>query len=411
MSDESWTLTARWVVPVDGPPLERGTVTVRGEKIEAVEPRGTRTADVDCGNAAILPGLVNAHTHLDLSGARGQLPPTPDFTGWLRRVIAYRRQCSPEKVGSDIRGGIAECLHFGTTLVGDISGDGSSWSSLVAAPLRAVVYREWIGLRQTALADAMSPYEWAHNSPPGDTCVPGVSPHAPYSVHMSLINYTYKSRLRFCIHLAETAAELELIDRHRGPFVRFLSDLGVWNPEGLAPSLKWILVRTRRAKHPVYVHCNYLSADAPFLSAGTVVYCPRTHAAFGHPPHPFRDFLRKGIRVALGTDSLASNPDLDVLAEVRFVHGRHPDVPGDVLLRMATLSGAEALGWAEETGSLTPGKSADLVVLPLPDAAADPYHLVFTGNKPVQAVLFRGRWIKLMGTHGKGPIPANDANE
>jgi cytosine/adenosine deaminase-related metal-dependent hydrolase len=124
----------------------------------------------------------------------------------------------------------------------------------------------------------------------------------------------------------------------------------------------------------------------------TIVYCPRTHAAFGHPPHPFCEFLQRGVRVALGTDSLASNPDLDLLAEARFVHQRYPDVPGETILRMATLSGAEALGWADETGSLTPGKSADLVVLPLPEDEADPYRLMLESSTKVRAVLFRGQW-------------------
>ena len=122
----SRTLTARWVFPVSGPPLANGTITVRDDTIEAIEPRGSRTADEDLGNFAIIPGLVNAHTHLDLSGARGLIPPTdPDhFTDWLRGVIAYRRSRTPEQVQEDIRAGLAECLRVGTTLIGDIAAEG-----------------------------------------------------------------------------------------------------------------------------------------------------------------------------------------------------------------------------------------------------------------------------------------------
>src|SRR5262249_13363073 len=138
---------------------------------------------------------------------------------------------------------------------------------------------------------------------------------------------------------------------------------------------------------------NYLPWTSYYPDNCGLVYCPRTHAAFGHPRHSFREFLRCGIRVALGTDSLASNPDLNLLAEARYVYERYPDVPGETLLRMATLSGAGVLGWADETGSLTPGKSADLVVLPLPDVdVADPYKLVFDSDTSVRAVLFRGHW-------------------
>jgi len=196
------------------------------------------------------------------------------------------------------------------------------------------------------------------------------------------------------IHLAESAAELELLETHSGPFVQFLQDLGVWEPGGLVHSIDWILAKSRRASLALYAHGNYLRPDALIPPHGTIVYCPRTHAAFGHPPHPFRDFLARGVRVALGTDSLASNPDLDLLDEARFVHRLYPDFPGDTLLRMATLSGAEALGWADETGSLSPGKSADLVVVPISGSStADPHRLVFDSSDSVQAVLFRGRWV------------------
>src|SRR5262249_28807341 len=107
------TLTARYVFPVSRPSLERGLITIAGHRIVAAEPHGTRAADLDLGDAAIIPGLVNAHTHLDLTGARGLTPPTPDFTAWLRSVIAFRRQQQPEQVQTDIQVGIAECVRSG----------------------------------------------------------------------------------------------------------------------------------------------------------------------------------------------------------------------------------------------------------------------------------------------------------
>ncbi|HJZ59389.1 MAG TPA: amidohydrolase family protein, partial [Gemmataceae bacterium] len=145
--------------------------------------------------------------------------------------------------------------------------------------------------------------------------------------------------------------------------------------------------------HALFVHCNYTPAEAArYFHAGmSIVYCPRTHAAFAHPPHPFREFLARRVRVCLGTDSLASNPDLDILAEARFVRQRYPDFPGDTLLRMVTLSGAEALGWADETGSLETGKSADFVAVPLPDReAADPHELLFADHPAERRTVFRG---------------------
>jgi cytosine/adenosine deaminase-related metal-dependent hydrolase len=390
---ETWTLTAGWVFPVDGPPLERGVVAIAGDKILAVEAHGRQAVDVNLGDAAVLPGLVNAHTHLDLSAMRGLAPPT-HFTDWLRQVITHRRGRTPEQVQGDVRAGLAECLRFGTTLLGDISGDGGSWDLLAEAPVRAVVFREFLGLTKERASGAWERLDrWLASRPATPTLRPGVSPHAPYSVRSSLFLAASTRGEPVAVHLAETAAEQELLALRRGPFVPFLKDLGVWDPEGLAEDTDHVLRLLNGPSPTLLVHGNFLHPAAAIPANAAVVYCPRTHAVFGHPPHPFREFLARGVRVAVGTDSLASNPDLDVLAEIRFLHRLHPDVPGATLLRMATLSGAEALGWADETGSLTPGKSADLVVVPLRGDDADPHSLVLRSDAPIWRVLFRGQWV------------------
>jgi cytosine/adenosine deaminase-related metal-dependent hydrolase len=371
-----------------------------------------RSPDEDLGNAAIIPGLVNAHTHLDLSGARGLIPPTdPDhFTDWLRGVIAYRRSRTPEQVQADTRAGLAECLRHGTTLLGEIAAEGASWDALAAAPTRAVVFREVIGLsteRFTEAVKALHVWRKEHSATP--TCRIAVSPHAPYSVSGALIRSLAWNGWAMTVHLAESPAELELLERHSGPFRDFLESLGVWEPGNLADSLRFILWRTQRSPCVLFAHGNYLPADTKLKPNQSVVYCPRTHAAFGHPPHPFRDFLARGVRVCLGTDSLASNPDLDILAEARFVRSRRPDFSGNQLLRMVTLSGAEALGWENECGSLEVGKSADFVAVPLPDAdASDPHELrlaehagAWSGREAAlrrdrsrveRRTMFRGQW-------------------
>jgi cytosine/adenosine deaminase-related metal-dependent hydrolase len=192
--------------------------------------------------------------------------------------------------------------------------------------------------------------------------------------------------------LAETPAEQELLVLRRGPFVSFLQELGVWDPEGLAEDVGHVLQLLSGVQPTLIVHGNYLPPEAELPANASLVYCPRTHAAFGHRPHPFRAFLDRGICVALGTDSLASNPDLNLLAEARFLHQQCPDVPAEAILRMATLSGAEALGWADETGSLRMNKSADFVVLPLEGSDnGRPYEQLLTSTAPPVAVFFRGR--------------------
>jgi cytosine/adenosine deaminase-related metal-dependent hydrolase len=392
---ESWSLTAQFIFPVDGPPLENGIVVVEGALIKAIEPAGARKPDLNLGGCVVIPGLVNAHTHLDLSGLRGKIPKAANFTDWLKAVIHHRRGLSPAEIQEAIQGGLKESLFTGTTLLGDISGMGLSWVALSAATLRATVFYELLGLPGHRSEQAwIGARTWLASHPASPKCRPGLSPHAPYSVRASLFDLAAHSHVPLSIHLAETREEIELLERHTGSFHGFLEELDVWDPEGLIPSISKLLEMTQDTTNVLLIHGNYLELSLNFPAGSTVIYCPRTHAYFGHSLHPFRDLLTRGVRVALGTDSLASNPDLDVLAELRFLGRQFPDVPGSTLLRMATLNGAEALGWQDETGNLRPGKSADLAVVPLPDRnQSDPYRLLIEGSAPVRAVLFRGRWV------------------
>jgi cytosine/adenosine deaminase-related metal-dependent hydrolase len=388
---EQKTVTARWIFPVTQPPAPHGTITIRGDRIVALEAHTTRRADVDLGNVAILPGFVNVHTHLDLTGARGRCSPDPDFSQWLRRVIAFRRSRTPVEVQADIAAGLTECTRFGATLIGDISGAGASWKLLSAASCRAVVFHELLGLsEERAQQSWQAAQEWLQQHPSTDRCSAGLSPHSPYSVHRTLYSVLGAKPFPIATHLAETQAERELLLSHSGSFVSFLKELNAWDPSGLIAEPEEIVPLL---PHGIFVHCNYLDRATAFTPGQSLVICPRTHAAFGHPHHPFPEMLRRGARVAIGTDSLASNPDLDILAEARFLRRQYPEVEPATLLRLLTLSGAEALGFEAVTGSLTVGKSADLVVVPLPDdARTEPHDLVFDSALPVQGVMFRGEW-------------------
>jgi cytosine/adenosine deaminase-related metal-dependent hydrolase len=391
--DEPWTIRARWVFPADAPPIADGRLTVHGTRILRVAADGR--ADFDAGNAAILPGFVNAHTHLDLGMLHGGCPPTPDLPAWLRCVIAGRMAASPDQVQQAIADGIAACLRSGTTLVGDISAGAASWALLSQAPLRSVVFYELLGLpRDRADRTWRAAQDWLRGAHATERCRPGLSPHAPYSVRRDLFiraaEWCRAFGLPLATHLAETQAELQLLREHAGPFADFLRELNVWDPGGLVAGPEEVLALSREAPAVLFAHGNYLPADTAMAAGQAVVYCPRTHAAFGHAPHPL---LHRGMRVALGTDSLASNPDLGTLAEARFMHARHPDIGGERLLRMLTLDGATALGWGDVTGSLSVRKFADFVVLPLQDAEAnDPHALVWESERAVTAVIIGGAW-------------------
>jgi cytosine/adenosine deaminase-related metal-dependent hydrolase len=336
---------------------------------------------------------------LDLSGAKDRIPPGKDFVGWLREVIRHRRSLLPEQTAKNIEAGIADCIQYGTTLVGDISSQGISWPLLAESPLRSVVFYELLGLpKDRAERTEGEARAWLEKHPATLTCKPGLSPHAPYSVRASLFEAAFRMAQRYelplATHLAETREELELLEHQRGPFIDFLCELGVWDREGLVHDPHDITRQAPVTPNFLAIHGNYLDIQRA-ESNTTFVYCPRTHAAFGNPIHPFRDILAKGGRVCLGTDSLASNPDLSVLAEARFVHQNYSNVSCETLLRMITMSGAEALGWEHETGSLAPGKSADLVVLPLPSRDAhDPHSLIFESSTYVEKVMFLGQWVQ-----------------
>jgi cytosine/adenosine deaminase-related metal-dependent hydrolase len=395
------TYTARWVFPVGGPPLPGGTVTVEGDRIDAVEPRGVRPADMDFGNAALIPGLVNAHTHLDLSAARGAVPLTPadQFTDWLKGVIAHRRQTTVP-VADAVRAGIAESLKYGTTLLGDISADGGSFDLLAESPLRAVVFHEVIGLKRERSKPSYEKYSaWMTGTADTLRTRRAVSPHAPYTTK-ALLYAIVTLDLESCpaasilaSHIAELPGEAEFLATKTGPIREFLDSFGAWANVTIGREYRLILWQLRDAPRSLVIHGNYLTAAdhaRDFTPGMTLVVCPRTHAAFGHPRHPWPDFAAAGVRVAVGTDSLASNPDLDVLAEIRLLHRTNPGVPGELLLRMATLNGAEALGFADECGTLEAGKSADFVAVPLPERVGDPHELLLGDDGGPRRVVFQG---------------------
>jgi cytosine/adenosine deaminase-related metal-dependent hydrolase len=389
-----WSVQARWLFPVEAPPIREGVLTLCGDKILAVEPPGLRSTDCHLGNVAILPGLVNAHTHLDLGALRGKLSPSSDFTQWLRGVVHYRRNSSPEEWKQAIQGGIEECLQAGTTMVGDISVGGHSLPLLAASPLRRIVFYELIGLtKQRARQTWKEAQEWIRQYQFDAGLPVGLSPHAPYSVRKSLFRRTAHCGAPQAIHLAETRLEAELLATKTGPLRKFLEELDAWDADGLAENLDWLVRLPRGHASALFIHGNYVDRQLiEALKGRTVVYCPRTHTAFGHPPHPFPELLAAGVNVALGTDSLASNPDLSILEEMRHVWRRRSGViSGDVLLRMGTWNGARVLD--PRAGSLKPGKSADWISVALPNCEPpDPHELLFDSSLPLRDVVISGQW-------------------
>lgn len=403
MGDNVLRLQADWVFPVTGPPVENGVVEVHGDRIVALHQRPA-TGVRQFAGWAIIPGLVNAHTHLEFSGLQEPLQPAVPFCDWLRRLMEWRRQAPPE-TAITVAVGQREALRLGTTTLGEILSRSGNPEYLTAAP-HTLVFQESLGLapaRHTAEADRARLFlEEAAKRP---HLQGGLSPHAPYSVHPDLVRdlglLAAEFQVPVAMHLAETRAELELLAYGRGEFVRFLEELGVWDATAIPRGMRILdyLKLLENAPRVLVVHGNYLGVEeqewlAPRMQF-SVVYCPRTHAYFQHDTHPFQQLQRSGIRVALGTDSRASNPDLDLWSEVQFLYRSCSGMSPATLLRMATLDGAEALGLGEETGSLGVGKRADLLLVPLGSAHndTDPYVRLFQSADSRRIVMHAGQWL------------------
>ena len=392
---------ARWVFPVAGPPVFQGMLIVCDGRVVEISQRTAPDCE-DLGNVAIVPGLVNAHSHLELSDCPTPLTPLQPFTTWIARLLQHRRERPPLSEGTDTRTpwqrGAAEMLATGTTLVGDIVDAAWHPAALPGEGPQTIAFREVLTLSTGRIPELLAAAEahLAASKSDGDLPATGVverraglSPHAPYSVHpqllRGLVDLACRWRAPVAMHIAETRADLQLLAGQGGDFQEFLQRMGVWNPEPFQGDwqIPDILRELSRVPRGLVVHGNFLQEEDQRLLAKSpqlsVVYCPRTHAQFGHPPHPWRDLLHHGINVALGTDSRASNPDLSLWRELQFLRQNFPEVPGEFLLDLGTRRGARALGLDTILGEISPGWRADFAVVALPDRSnpSDPHELLF----------------------------------
>ena len=389
----SQRLKAKWIVPVDRPPIENGLIEIVDGIITAVRIADRHETATDLGDVAILPGLVNAHAHLEFSLVEQPFQPALPFTDWIRSLVAYRRrEFTPKSTvqAEALKSGATEALSSGTTMLGEIATSGWDMSALPTRRPRLVAFRELIGLRPEAIEPQVKlAEEWLGREASSKRVTYGLSPHAPYSVAPELLQRSIELAKRFdapvAMHLAETREELELLSDGRGPFIEMLKSFGAWPDDGLPTGRRPLdLLRVLAdAPRALVVHGNYLTEDEiDFIAARprmSVVYCPRTHQFFGHEPHPWRELLAQGAHVAIGTDGRGSNPDLSLWNELIFLRERFPDVAPSRLLELGTLSGARALGCERDCGTITPGKRADLVVVS-PSGGSDPLEDLMTSD-------------------------------
>lgn len=384
---------ARWVLPISRPALEHATVVEHDGHIAYVGPRSDAPAglDVDLGDVALLPGLVNAHTHLELTVMRGFLEQL-DFRSWIIRLTRARRDVLlPSTLVDSAKAGIAEGLLAGVTTYADTNDSGAPFRAMREMGVRGISYQEVFGPDPAQCAEAIEGLRTkvvAMRADETPLVRAGVSPHAPYSVSDALFEatagYARAERLPIAVHIAEGEDESSLVqyalgawaDAHRARGMAVVARAG--SPIRLLEQTRVLDAR------PLLIHCVRADGDDVRRIAShdcSVAHCPASNAKLGHGIAPLTDFLEAGVRVGLGSDSVASNNRMDLLDEARLailmqrarVRG-HDALSAPKVLELATLGGARALGLEGEIGSLDVGKSADLAAFPLHHARSAPVY-------------------------------------
>lgn len=356
-------LKARWIVPVSSPPIENGVVVVEGDRItfvgaaKKIPPnpplsKGGKGGFVNLGDATLLPGLVNAHCHLEFSSLRGG-GCDGSFTKWIRKVA------SANKITRPPTDSINRLLQTGTTTIADHC---NPETPPFDTPFRRIIFWEVLGAaKDRAEASLKRAIERANNE--GGF----VTPHSLYGVHREIFRTLAERVVRgkgttgpvLSVHLMESSDEDEFLRRGTGPLADYVKERGgevspLKSPLSLIPP------------GALLVHGNYLTADeigALRDLRASVIHGPGSHRFFGHRRFPLEDLKRAGVTIALGTDSLASNEDLSMLREMRLLKESYPDLDEATILEMATINGARALGMEKEIGSIGVGKKADLIAV------------------------------------------------
>lgn len=411
--------SARWVLPISSPPIPNGAVAIHNSAILAVGPRTKLLSDFpgapsnEFGEAAILPGLVNAHSHLELTVMRGLLEKEEsDFFAWLRKLTFARMAMTTDDLIASATLGAIEAARAGITCLGDSSSLAMQpMRALCEVGLRGIVYQESFGPDPKLAAENLGQLRdqlGEMRALETGKVRSGVSPHAPYTVSASQLEMISKlaldDQVPLMIHAAESKAEQAFMTRGAGPFADGLRQRGIeWRAPGVS-TIKYLRDLGILDTSPLLAHC--ITVDENDLDivrdAGAgVAHCPKSNAKLRHGRAPFENFIRGGLKVGLGSDSVASNNSCDILEEARFAtlmaRTAGADVSAEQALFAATLGGARALGLGDQIGALQTGMQADLTVVSLNGSHQQPL------TDPVDTLVFSssGRDVVLTIVAGK----------
>ena len=372
---------AKYIVPDSRTVNENGAVFLCHSKVVAVgtwaEISATFPVDnvLDMGSAVIMPGWVNAHTHLELTNLHDLAKQKNRFIDWIWQIATAEQRRKPDWIQQSIVDGIQMSLMAGTTAIGNIHQSLDGLMALKSSPLRMVVFYETLGFNPVLESEYAERIEQLIqlSFPVTDRYRPAITPHAPYSTGLERYQHSLElaqaHNLHLSTHISETAAEIQFLKYGNGDFIELLDRFGIphhdWMPPRISPIAYLDQLGVLKAQ-PQLVHCNYLSeTDIRLIadSRSSVVFCPRSHQYFHHQHHPVQRLISAGINLAIGTDSLASNWSLDMKDELKVLFDL--DLPRPQILEMLTVNGAKSLGWSK-IGRLEEGWQADLIAVSLP---------------------------------------------
>lgn len=383
-------LKAPHIVTVEGRLLQDHAVCVEDGLIRRLLPHKEIPAGLEIlelPQTILLPGLVNAHCHLELSRLPEPLPFPGTCVGWIDQLTKLKLRMTPEKTESAIRFGIAKLLEGGTTTVADHMSLGTSLQILMDSPLDVVVYLEVLGVeRQRAEAFYRQAGEIQKSNTKNDEQKFKIilTPHATYSLLPEVFAKLVEGEVSLSIHIAESAEEFLLFKENAGPLFEFLAMKGQTPPTLGETPLAYLKRLNLLPKKTMAIHANYLEeADIDTLLdfEMSVVHCPGSHAYFEHDRFPLGMLQDAGVNVALGTDSLASGPSLSMLEQMRLALDRYAELTPQTVLKMATINGARALLREKEIGSIAPGKRANIIGTPLRFPKKDIYENILMAEK------------------------------
>ena len=407
-------LHARIAVPINGPPIEDAVVCVSGERVAWVGRRVDVPATLlddeekDLGEVILLPGLINAHCHLDYTGMAGQISPPRSFTDWIKSMVSLKGTWSLGEFESSWQSGAEMLLRSGTTTVADIE----AVPELIPAawertPLRVHSFRELINVRSRVPAGEM--VERAVNDWLGVNSAQnrvGLSPHAPYTTSAELLEMAaraaHRRKWRLTTHAAESEEEFEMYMYRQGAMhdwlksQRDMSDCGIGSPVQHLERCGYL------DENLLAVHVNHLwRHDAGVLGRHqvSVAHCPRSHDYFHHLRFPRDELESAGVNICLGTDSLATTRkernrplELNLFSEMQAFASKSPNVAPEKILRMATVNGAQALGMKGLVGEIVENALADLIAIPFEGGARDVFETILHHQGAVVASMINGHW-------------------